>query len=268
METVNPTWQQLLVEAVMTPGKISAAYSRFWNYSSGNQMLALWQCAARGIEAGPIASFMHWKDLGRSVRKGEKAIALCMPVTIKCKGEDKPANAPEGDKPATFTKFIYRNNWFVLSQTNGAEYVPEPMPGWDEATALAALNVRRVPFSLPDGNCQGYAFERSIAVSPVAALPHKTTFHELAHICLGHTAEGQLTDSEHTPRTLREVEAEAVALICIESLGLPGAEFSRGYIQAHLCDAEIPERSAQRIFKAADQILKAGRATTEATASE
>lgn len=30
---------------------------------------------------------------------------------------------------------------------------------------------------------------------------------------------------------LREVEAEAVALICCESLGLPGAECCRGYIQ-------------------------------------
>jgi len=267
METVNPTWQQLLVEAVMTPGKISTAYSRFWNYSSGNQMLALWQCAARGIEVGPIASFMHWKELGRYVRKGEKAIALCMPVTIKAKG-DKVADAPEGNAPATFTKFIYRNNWFALSQTDGAEYTPEPIPGWDEAIALAALDVQRVLFALPDGNCQGYATGRTIAVSPVAALPHKTTFHEIAHVVIGHTSEGLLTDSEHTPRTLREVEAEAVALICIESLGLPGAEFSRGYIQAHLCDSEIPERSAQRIFKAADSILKAGRATTEASASE
>ena len=49
-------------------------------------------------------------------------------------------------------------------------------------------------------------------------------------------------------------------------VGLPGAEHCRGYIQHwNQCrGAEpIPERSAQRIFKAADQILKAG--TTDAT---
>jgi hypothetical protein len=100
-------------------------------------------------------------------------------------------------------------------------------------------------------------------VSPLAELPHKTRFHELAHVILGHTAEGEtgLSDSELTPRSLREVEAEAVALVCLEALGLPGAEHCRGYLQHwnERRDAEpIPERSAQRIFKAADQILRAG----------
>src|SRR5207244_10193906 len=114
-----------------------------------------------------------------------------------------------------------------------------------------------------DGNCQGYARGRTIAISPVAAMPFKTRFHELAHIVLGHTAEAAQSDNELTPRSMREVEAEAVALVCLEALGLPGAEFSRGYIQnwnTQLGAEAIPERSAQRIFKAADQILKAGSA--------
>jgi hypothetical protein len=122
---------------------------------------------------------------------------------------------------------------------------------------------------MTDGNCQGYACQLSIAVSPVAALPHKTRFHELAHVVLGHTSEANagLTDSETTPRSLREVEAEAVALVCLEALGLPGVDHCRGYIQHwnQQRGAEpIPERSAQRIFKAADQILKAGTTNQEA----
>jgi hypothetical protein len=88
-------------------------------------------------------------------------------------------------------------------------------------------------------------------------MPAKTTFHELAHIELGHTSEA-VHDSETLPRSLKEVEAESVALLCLESLGMPGAEFCRGYIQNWLRGAEIPERSAQRIFSAADKILKAG----------
>ncbi|CEF49032.1 unnamed protein product [uncultured bacterium] len=72
---------------------------------------------------------------------------------------------------------------------------------------------------------------------------------------------------ELTPRSLREVEAEAVALVCLEALQLPGADHSRGYIQswnARRGAEPIPERSAQRIFKAADQILRAGRDESEA----
>ena len=36
-----------------------------------------------GIQPGPMATFPRWKELGRHVRKGEKAITLCQPVTVK-----------------------------------------------------------------------------------------------------------------------------------------------------------------------------------------
>src|SRR5262249_55859251 len=47
------------------------------------------------------------------------------------------------------------------------------------------------------------------------------------------------------------------------ALDLPGVECCRGYIQSWWgAGNPIPERSAQRILKAADQILKAGTTTT------
>src|SRR5207248_6188448 len=93
----------------------------------------------------------------------------------------------------------------------------------------------------------------------------KTTFHELAHVLLGHTGEGEQNDGELTPRNLRECEAESVALLCCAALDLPGVEFSRGYIQSYWGTGNpIPERSAQRILKAADSILKAGGSTPSA----
>ena len=157
----------------------------------------------------------------------------------------------------------------MLAQTDGKDVEPLTIPAWDRLRALETLGIVEESFTGTDGNCQGYARQRSIAVSPVAELPHKTRFHELAHVVLGHTAEAEagLTDSDMTPRSLREVEAEAVALVCLEALGLPGAEHCRGYIQ-HWNERRgaepIPERSAQRIFKAADQVLKAGNAEPEA----
>ena len=82
---------------------------------------------------------------------------------------------------------------------------------------------------------------------------------------LGHTTESDLADTETTPKNLREVEAEAVALLCCEALNLEGSAYCRGYIQNWLYRAVgfngggIPEKSAQKIFNAADQILRAGR---------
>jgi antirestriction factor ArdC-like protein len=58
------------------------AYSLFWNYSLGNQLLALLQAHKRRIPLGPIASFNRWNQPGRYVKRGEKAIELCMPVTV------------------------------------------------------------------------------------------------------------------------------------------------------------------------------------------
>jgi antirestriction protein ArdC len=68
-------------------------------------------------------------------------------------------------------------------------------------------------------------------------LPHKTLFHEAAHVILGHTTEADFTDTERTPKNLREVEAEAVAMLCCEALKLEGADYCRGYIQNWLYPA-------------------------------
>jgi hypothetical protein len=264
-------WSAILADAVNKPGVISKAYQTFWNYSVSNQISALFQCMLRGIEPGPIHTYRGWHEFDRQVKKGEKAIVLTMPVTVGAKRQSALAcenihDPPDGDDAQTAavskrTIFVERPHWFVLSQTEGRKYVPVVVPSWDEQHALSALLVTRVSFRHTDGNFQGYATGRQVAVSPIAFMPHRTLFHEVAHVVLGHTAESKdMSDSdERIPRDLREVEAECVALICSESLGLPGAEFSRGYIQHWLKAQAIAEKSVHRIFKAADAILKAGR---------
>lgn len=252
---MSDNWKALLDEAITKPGLLLAAYTHFHNYSIGNQVLAIRQCAARGIEPGAMNTYPGWKALGRQVRKGEKALMLRQPMVRKA-SDDNPG----------YTTFAIKPRWFVLSQTDGEPTPPQVAPEWNKALALESLGITETPFELLNGNTQGYARKRSIAISPLAAIPHKTTFHEIAHVVLGHTAEADFSDASDLPRDLREVEAEAVALICCESLGLNGAEYSRGYIQNWIGDRqEIPEQSAQRIFSAADSILKAGAPKAEAT---
>jgi hypothetical protein len=113
--------------------------------------------------------------------------------------------------------------------------------------------VKIIPFAHHDGNVQGYATsDGNIAINPIAGLPHKTLFHELAHILLGHSKD------ETVPRAVREVEAEGIALFCCEALGLDGAAYARGYLQHWLGKEALMESSAQRIMSTAHQILKAG----------
>ena len=163
----------------------------------------------------------------------------------------------------------YWNGLRLVDQTVGEEFTPPRLTEWSAERALVALNIEQITFTHTDGNCQGYAKKRQIAINPVAQLPHKTLFHEMAHVVLGHTTEADFTDTERTPKNLREVEAESVALLCCEALNLEGANYCRGYIQNWLCPAigyngdAIPEKSAQKIFRAADQILRAGRLQAE-----
>jgi hypothetical protein len=265
-----PRWASLLVEAVNKPGLIMEAYSAFHNYSIGNQILAVVQCQLRGLEPGPINTFPGWQALGRSVKCGERALTLCMPVTRKVRDEDSQDDSANHER--TFTTFMYKPRWFVISQTVGDEFISPCLPQWNVEQALAALDIERISFTHTDGNCQGYARQRQIAINPVAQLPHKTLFHEAAHVVLGHTTEADFADTERTPKNLREVEAEAVALLCCEALNLAGADYCRGYIQNWLYPIVgyngqgIPEKSAQKIFHAADQILRAGRQPANQTA--
>jgi hypothetical protein len=94
-----------------------------------------------------MATFPRWKELGRYVRKGERAIALCQPVTSKRKVERED----DTEAQSVFTRFVYRNSWFVLSQTEGQEIAKTDVPTWDKSRALAALDIEEMPFDCIDG---------------------------------------------------------------------------------------------------------------------
>jgi hypothetical protein len=200
-----PKWSALL-EAVNKPGLIMKAYSAFHPYSTGNQLLALVQCQLRGLQPGPIKTFPKWQELGRNLKRGERALTLCMPITRKRRNE---TDDDESNGEGTFTSFVHKARWFVLAQTEGKNLEPQLVPDWDAKRALATLDIQLIPFDSTDGNIQGFARKRQIAINPVAQLPHKTLFHEIAHAVL-HTSEADFADTEKTPRSLREVEAEAV----------------------------------------------------------
>ena len=89
------SWAALLNEAVTKPGFIHEAYSRFHNYSLGNQLLALFQCLARGIQPGPLATFPRWKELGRHVKRGESFAFSGLDIR-----PDKREATLAGDQPA------------------------------------------------------------------------------------------------------------------------------------------------------------------------
>ncbi|WP_239186003.1 ArdC-like ssDNA-binding domain-containing protein, partial [Candidatus Nitrotoga sp. HW29] len=189
-------WGKLFSDALSCPGKVSEAYSVFHDYSLGNAILAAMQLTVKGLPLSPIASFNKWKQLGRCVKKGEKAIALVMPVTVKTKSNDEVENGAGSNdntkkvRSSGRTMFVLKNIWFSLDQTEGADYANEvTIPEWSKVQALSGLGITEQRFELLDGNTQGYSIpnKKQLSVSPVALMPWKTLFHEMAH-CLMHSS--------------------------------------------------------------------------------
>jgi len=252
-----PKWSDLLKDAVNKPGTISKAFSQFHRYSIGNQLLAMWQCAWREITPGPIGTYTTWQKLGRQVKKGQRAIVLCMPITFKKAIKVKDEDGNEHDDEAVISTFVYRPYWFVMSQTDGDDLTFAPIPGWDRDRALAALGIEIVDFDMTNGNILGYAKEHAVAISPLAPHPENVLFHEIGHIELGHTSANL---DQAQSRNEIEMEAESVNLILSESLGIGDPAESRGYIQNWFGKGNpISEKNARRIFSAVDKILAAGR---------
>ena len=255
-DTNAAQWSRLLNEAVTRPGLLLAAYSAFHNYSIGNQVLALVQCEQRGIQPGPLSTFPGWKEKGRFVRKGERALTLCMPITCK----------DTADPDARFTRFVYKPRWFVLAQTDGEPVAALEPPAWSYALALQTLAVTETTYETTDGNTQGYAKGRTIAINPLAQMPHKTRFHELAHVTLGRTAEGAITHDATTPRSLREAEGRGRGAYLLRNVGA-----SRRGVLPRLYPRVVARRRdtgavSAEDFHAADLIIKAGRPQPQAEA--
>lgn len=248
-------WMQLIQVALDTPGSVGDVYNRFYDYSFMNQMLLRMQ----GVNE-PVATYKRWQRLGRQVLKGSKAYAIVRPITIQRRNE-------EDEVEARLTRFKPVKCLFGVSQTDGADLPPVQLRGWDLDQARQQLGVREVPFDHLDGNTQGYSVGREYAINPVAVDPAHTTFHELGHIVLGHTALSTEADADYAAhRGVKEFQAEATAYLTLnelERLTPDSASRSRGYIQSWLHGEHPSDQAIRQVFVATDTILKAGRAALE-----
>jgi len=248
---VELDWSALIEVALVMPGSVGNTYNRFYDYSFLNQVLLMLQ----GVSE-PVATYNKWLELGRQVRKGEKAYVINRPIVIK----RKQADGEEGE-PSTYRRFKLVKCLFALSQTDGEELPPVEVPGWDLTKALETLDVKRIEFSTIDGNVQGYSRGREFAVHPMAADAMHTTFHELAHIVLGHTTDAGMAEYL-LHRGHAEFQAEAAAYLALKEVELLSderASHSRGYIQGWVREQRPSEHSIRQVFTAVETILKAGR---------
>jgi antirestriction protein ArdC len=228
--------------------------SRFHKYSFGNVLLITAQCPS----ATQVAGFQSWRKMGRFVRKGEVAICILAPMVHKASDATTDDDAAE--------RVIRGFKWvgvFDVSQTDGKELrsVCNRLTGGDPAGLFAQLMAvaHSLGFSVADaelsggtnGDCSHLTKKIRVEVSNTPAQRVKTLAHEIGHAIL---------HADYSNRALAELEAESVAWVVCQSLGLDTSDYSFGYLASWAGggDAAIGgiKASCERIQKAAATVLR------------
>lgn len=240
-----------------------AAMSKFHHYSFGNVVLILLQCPA----ASRVAGYTRWKkEFGRQVKKGEHGISILCPCPQKRWMEKQkkdpntgqPLFAPDGSAVMETVKVIIPKfkigTVFDVSQTEGRELpsiaVSELVGEVDSFQALydCLADISPVPIvedAVP-GAAKGYfsSEQQKIVLRP--GMPQlqiiKTLVHEIAHAVLHDRSKVSI--EEQKDRHQKEIEAESVAYVVCQGLGLDTSDYSFGYIASWSSDKELKDLKA------------------------
>src|SRR5579884_3637732 len=266
----NPT-QQLIKQAVdfllqqLEAGKSEtltaylAAMARFHSYSFGN-ILAI---ARQRPTATRVAGFSTWKELGRFVKKGEKGIQILAPIIgHRRRKNDQLQETEEKPRPVLIGfRAVYV---FDVAQTEGAD-LPEfehnvtGDVGSHRDGLIAFLSQQNIALEYNEkiAPALGVSYGGKIALLPGQSKAEEfvTLVHEVAHELL-HKSERRTM----TTATVRETEAEAVAFIVGQAVGLEMGNASSDYIQMYAGNATLLAESLEVIQRTASTILRAIRA--------
>jgi len=222
--------------------------ARFHTYSFGNVLLIL----SQRPDATHIAGFAAWKKLGRFVTKGEKGIVIIAPMIFR----DKEHESKDNEQPIVRFRGVHV---FDISQTDGEALSESPQVSGDPQHHLGKLkdlvaqhNITLDYTDLPgsaDGVSRGGRISIRQGLSP--AEEFSVLAHEFAHEML-HQGEDRPVS-----KTVRETEAEAVAFVACQAIGLESGSAASDYIQLYDGKAETLAASLERIQKVGSLIIEA-----------
>jgi hypothetical protein len=192
-----------------------AAMARFHKYSLHNVMLIVLQKP----DASHVAGFHTWHKLGRHVRKGEEGITIFAPILRRQKtAENGTAESSEEMLLGYRTCAV-----FDVSQTEGKSFasigrVQGDPRHYGERLAAYALSLGiRLEYSAAIAPARGISEGGKITLLPdMSSAEHAPVLaHELAHEFLHHQPRRAATT-----KAIRETEAEVVAYVVSQAIGL------------------------------------------------
>lgn len=240
--------------------------SKFHNYSPRNIQLIMTQ----NPDASHVASFKKWKDdFERNVNKGEKALRIFAPITLKRKDpKTKEPLLDENGNEQTYTSFKLVPV-FDVSQTSGKELAKPiyDLEGtyedygnlYKSAKEVSEANGVPLSFSNDTGTANGYFSPKDNHIVIKQGMSEqqtlKTIFHEMAHSDLHNLEKLQEAPLK---RSTAELQAESVAFVVASHYGLDTSEYSFGYLATWSQDPEgLSDLEAQIkiVQKEADSLI-------------
>ena len=241
--------------------------AKFHRYSARNIDLIY----SQNPEATQIAGFKQWKnDFNRSVNKGEKGIRIAAPMIKKLTPEDQKRLDTTKEKAIVGYRYI---PVFDISQTSGEpvlsakDFVKENLADHKNVTNLYNelknylnnnTDIKVSEKRLSElGGAKGY-FQPSTneivigSDEPDNALKLETLYHEYAHSQL----HGLTSEFKDRPRAYQETQAEAVAYVAMQNIGVDTSNYSLGYVATWAKDKAVIHSALSEIQQVSNKVIE------------
>ncbi|MGQ4068914.1 ImmA/IrrE family metallo-endopeptidase (plasmid) [Enterococcus mundtii] len=244
--------------------------AKFPNYSVNNVLLI----QAQNPQATLVSGYKDWqKKFNRHVNKGAKALYITAPIIKTLNEEEKKKYNTTEDKAIVAYRYV---PVFDIANTTGEpvltahdfitnEYTTEQTEIFctDKLNKVAEHIEKEYGISISfkplDKDIGGYyrPKDHTIALNSLNSKTEqlKTLFHEFAHSQLHNTKALKELDEPLT-RAHKEAQAESVAYLSMQTMGIDTSGYSVGYISTWAQDKDLMKQSLQEIKKVFNQTLE------------
>ena len=241
--------------------------AKFHQYSTRNIDLIY----AQNPQATQVAGFKQWQtDFNRTVNKGAKSIRIAAPIIKKLTPADQKRLDTTDERAIVGYRYL---PIFDVAQTSGdpvlssKDFVKENLADHQNVTSLynafkdylnqqTELTVSERPLAELNG-AKGY-FQPStneIVIGgdePDNALKLKTLYHEYAHSQL----HGLKSAFKDRPRAYQETQAEAVAYVAMQNIGVDTGNYSLGYVATWAKDKAVIHSALSEIQQVSNKVIE------------